>query len=89
MKGGSEDVRLVQAAQRCQAQRCQAQRCLARPPLCAASTGTEQSREAGAGAEGGVRGRKVPHLRCSEMIATPPTAAFFGALSASAPARRR
>ena len=50
---------------------------------------SEQSREAGAGAEGGVRGRKVPHLRCSEMIATPPTAAFFGALSASAPARRR
>jgi hypothetical protein len=44
MKGGSEDVRLVQAAQRCQAQRCQAQRCLARPPLCAASRAGRRAR---------------------------------------------
>jgi len=77
MKGGSEDVRLVQAAQRCGR--------LGTPAVMR----SEQSREAGAGAEGAMRGRKVAHLQYSERIATPPAAAFFGALSASAPAHRR
>ena len=85
MKGGSEDVRLVQAAQRCQAQRCQA-----RSGAWHARRYAQRAEQGGGrGGRGRRAGQEGATPAISQRIATPPTAAFFGALSASAPARRR